>query len=157
MAVKALELIASEVKDYELVFYSCNLSTVRLAKRLARKSGLKVLTFRKKALSHLEILRIFEETAVYVGVSESDGISTSMLEAMAMGAIPVQTSTACCDEWFDQTGVKVERIEAEAVAAAILQGLTLAKDHSNRLKNRETIRAKASAAMVRESALEFYR
>jgi glycosyltransferase involved in cell wall biosynthesis len=35
-----------------------------------------------------------------VGHSLSEGISTSMLEAMAMGAIPIQTCTSCADEWI---------------------------------------------------------
>jgi hypothetical protein len=33
-----------------------------------------------------------------VGLSESVGVSSSMLEATPMDAIALQTSTACCDE-----------------------------------------------------------
>jgi hypothetical protein len=97
------------------------------------------------------------KASVFIGLSLSDGISTSMLEAMAMGAIPVQTSTACCDEWFTQTGVKVEDISVEEVAKAILRGMELANEPSNRIINRETIRSKASEEYVRDAALEFYR
>jgi len=37
--------------------------------------------------------------AAYLGFSRSDGISTSFLEALTYGAYPLQTSTACIDEW----------------------------------------------------------
>jgi hypothetical protein len=45
-----------------------------------------------------------------------------MLEAVAMGAIPVQTSTACCDEWFGDSGVAVHEITVPVVKNAIKQG-----------------------------------
>ena len=116
-----------------------------------------IKTYKKGELQHFELLELFGRAKVYVGLSLSDGISTSMLEAMAMGAIPVQTATACCDEWFDQTGVKVEDLNVASVADAILQGIELANDPSNRNINRETIRSKASEEYVRDAALEFYR
>ena len=47
------------------------------------------------------MLRMFARSRVYLGVSVSDAISTSALEAMAMGAFPIQTNTSCCDEWFE--------------------------------------------------------
>jgi glycosyltransferase involved in cell wall biosynthesis len=49
---------------------------------------------------HDEILFHFGRARLYLGVSISDGISTSVLESMAMGAFPIQTNTSCCDEWF---------------------------------------------------------
>jgi glycosyltransferase involved in cell wall biosynthesis len=99
---------------------------------------------------------MFARSKIYVGLSESDGISTSMLEAMAMGAIPVQTSTACCDEWFGDSGVAVHEITVPAVKNAIREGLKLAEDPANAEKNLETITARAGAEMVKKIALAFY-
>ncbi len=39
-----------------------------------------------------------------IGFSKSDGISTSLLEAMTMGAFPIETGTACASDWI-QDGV----------------------------------------------------
>jgi len=39
--------------------------------------------------NHAAILDLFGVARVYLGVSVTDGISTSMLEAMAMGAFPI--------------------------------------------------------------------
>jgi len=157
IAVEAIRVIANNLAGVEVVLYSCNRSTMAAARGLARLTGLEVTTYKKNQMTHDEMLVLFSKAKVYVGLSLSDGISTSMLEAMAMGAIPVQTSTACCDEWFDATGVKVEDLSVEVVADAILQGLYLANDPSNRNINRETIRSKASEEYVRDAALKFYR
>lgn len=157
VALTALRQIREHVRDFSIVLFSCNMTTLRAARKIARNTGLEIVAFGKKQLSHSQILDLHSQSSVYVGLSLSDGISTSMLEAMAMGAIPVQTSTACCDEWFDETGVKVEDINVEAVADAILRGLRLANDPSNRITNRQTILARASEEYVREAALEFYR
>ena len=50
--------------------------------------------------THGQMLTHFGEARIYMGISISDAISTSVLEAMAMGAFPIQTNTSCCDEWF---------------------------------------------------------
>ena len=157
VALAALGRISEQISGYSVVLISCNKATLRAARKLSRETGLKIQAFGKKKLSHQEVLDLHAQASIFVGLSLSDGISTSMLEAMAMGSIPVQTSTACCDEWFTKTGVKVEDISVEAVADAIIQGLELANDPSNRNINRETIRAKASEEYVKDAALEFYR
>jgi len=74
-----------------------------------------------------------------------------------MGAIPVQTATACCDEWFSvKTGVAVSSIDPETVADAIERALALAKDGQAAKLNRQTIREKASEDFVKQAALTFY-
>ena len=157
VALRAIEQVATELQGARVVVYSTNLVTMLLARIISHRSKIFIETKAKGSMTRNEMLKLFSEAKIYVGLSRTDGISTSLLEAMAMGAIPVQTATACCDEWFDETGVKVEDLSVEAVADAILQGLELAKDPSNRDINRETIRAKASEAYVKDAAIEFYR
>lgn len=157
VALEALELVAPQVREYDIEIYSCNAITLRLARRLSRRTGLKISAYRKGALTHTEMLSMFRRSIAYIGISESDGISTSMLEAMAFGAIPVQTATACCSEWFTNTGVRVDTISSEAVAEAILAALELAKDPTNAEKNSQTIKQRASEEKVREAALQYYR
>ena len=157
VALNAVEILAPSLQDFRIVIYSSNLVTKLQALKTSLITGIRIDVHRKGSLTRDRMLELFAQSVVYVGLSRTDGISTSMLEAMAMGAITVQTATACCDEWFDGTGVKVEDISVEAVADAILQGIELANDPSNRNINRETIRAKASEAYVKDAALEFYR
>lgn len=99
-AVKALKIAAPYLQGLEIHFFSCNLSTIWRAKRLAAVTGLNVTTYAKGALSHGEIQSLFASSLLYVGLSKSDGISASMIEAMAGGAIPIQSNTSCCEEWL---------------------------------------------------------
>jgi glycosyltransferase involved in cell wall biosynthesis len=155
-ALKAVEQIADQLKGFDFEVYSANQKTVRFAKQLAKRTGFNIRIHPKGALSHSQVLDLFSRSRIYVGLSESDGISTSLLEAMAMGAIPVQTSTACCDEWFGDSGVAVRSIDPDTVASSILRGLELSKDQSNADTNRATIMAKANADDVALIARGFY-
>ena len=101
MALEALELIAGELKDYEVVLYSCNRKTIQAANQLQKRSGLRITCFPKFALSNDEVHALFARSALYIGLSKSDGISASMIEAMANGAIPIQSDTSCGSEWLD--------------------------------------------------------
>lgn len=52
-------------------------------------------------LSHEAILVEFMRSRVYLGMSRSDGLSTSFLEAIASGTYPIQTNTSCASEIVD--------------------------------------------------------
>ncbi len=156
VALEAVEAIASDLKAYRLVVYSANRGTIKLANQIARRTGLDITVFGKGKLSHNQVLELFASAKIYVGLSLSDGISTSLLESMAMGAIPVQTATACCDEWFTDSGVKVTEINVPKVQEAILAGLKLAENQSLSDKNRQIIRTKANAEDVAKIAQGFY-
>lgn len=156
VALNAVGELAPELSGYQIVVYSANRSVLKLAKQIASRTGLEITAHGKGALSHQKMLEVFAQSKIYVGLSESDGISTSMLEAMAMGAIPVQTSTACCDEWFKDSGVAVREITVQAVKTAIQQGLVLSEDPENAKTNRKTIELKANAEDVQKIALTFY-
>ena len=47
--------------------------------------------------------KIFSNSRIYIGISKSDGVSTSFLEAMALGAFPIQSKTSCANEWIKNT------------------------------------------------------
>lgn len=157
LAIRALATVAEQIKELEVVVYSANLVSILEARKLRKMAGITVRWHRKGALSHDEVMRLFSRAKIYVGLSLTDGISTSMLEAMAMGAIPVQTLSSCCDEWFDQTGVSVPDLSIETITKSIVRGLELATDPSNMRANRETIVARASESYVKQAALDFYR
>jgi glycosyltransferase involved in cell wall biosynthesis len=156
VSLEAVTEMSEELRGYKIIVYSANRSVLKLAKQVSKQTGLEIKAFGKGAMSHKQVLEMFAKSKIYVGLSESDGISTSMLEAMAMGAIPVQTSTACCDEWFGDSGVAVQEITVPAVKTAIREGLKLAENPANAEKNLETIKARASAEMVKKIALTFY-
>jgi glycosyltransferase involved in cell wall biosynthesis len=78
------------------------------------------------SVPHDEMLRWYSRARIYIGLSISDGISTSLLEAMAMGTFPIQSCTACADEWIadGQSGFIVPPEDPRAIAEALRQALT---------------------------------
>jgi glycosyltransferase involved in cell wall biosynthesis len=124
-AIVALETVAglgARLGNLEIVLYSCNAPVLRAAKKLSKSTGMKITTYKKGALSHNEVMDLFQSSLIYVGHSLSDGISTSMVEAMAMGAIPVQTNTSCAQEWVvdKKTGFIFTPNDLEALRSAVL-------------------------------------
>jgi len=78
------------------------------------------------AVAHDEILRYFARSRIYIGLSISDAISTSLLESIVMGAFPIQSCTACADEWIEdgKSGFIVPPEEPKVIADAIRRALT---------------------------------
>jgi hypothetical protein len=137
VAVEALYSLTSELADFKIVFYSCNAKTIRLLKKLKRNTGLNVEWHGKGELSHEEMLDLFASARIYIGVSLSDGISTSLLEAMAMGAIPLQTNSACLEPWLENNHprIAVSNLSRKSVEVSVRTVLEASAIDPNMQKN----------------------
>lgn len=100
IALDALSKVAPLLSRYEVEVFSCNKKTIKAAKAISKKTGLRIITHKKKTLNHAQVLEILRKSKVYIGLSKSDGISTSMIEAMSQGAVPIQSDTSCGNEWI---------------------------------------------------------
>ena len=131
VAVEALYSLTNELAHFKIVFYSCNAKTIRLVKKLKRETGLNIEWHGKGELAHTQMLDLFASARIYVGISLSDGISTSLLEAMAMGAFPIQTNTACANEWIvhGKTGIELREPVPESVTSAIKSALSITSEN----------------------------
>jgi glycosyltransferase involved in cell wall biosynthesis len=91
---------------------------------LAEQTGLSVQIV--PHCKHDDMLALHGRARVSIGLSMSDGISTSFLEAMILGSFPVQTYTACADEWVvdGKSGLLVPPEDPEAIARAIRRAVT---------------------------------
>jgi hypothetical protein len=121
--IDALSKYRDEFHGVKIVFFSSNAVTLFRVLMLRLKTRLDVQAIRKNKLSHSEVLDLLSESRVYVGASLSDGLSTSSIEAMAMGAFPLQSDTACSSEWFlhGHTGQSMESLNPEYLAKLILE------------------------------------
>jgi len=159
VALKAIESLATELEGFRIELFSCNSKTIKAAKRLRKSTGLEIVTHKKHSLSHSEVLAIMRQSIAYIGLSKSDGISTSMIEAMSQGAIPIQSDTSCANEWVrsGQEGFLVGFDDWQAVANGLTQILkkpTFAVDARER--NYQTIRQKYDADRLSAIAHGYY-
>ena len=157
VALKACELAAEHLRGYEVVIYSASIKARLRALKLQHFHKVRV-TILKKRTPHHEMLKNFSEARVYIGISQSDGISTSLLESMATGCYPIQTDTSCANEWLsDISGSIVMYNSVESITNALVKAVQ-ADDFVNgaAIVNIETLLSKAINPSVGSIAQDFY-
>jgi hypothetical protein len=125
VGLRAIALCADLLQDYRISVYMAS-PDVRLAAELvSHETGIPI-EIESHEWPRDDILRMHGRARVSIGLSIGDGISTSLLEAMIMGAFPVQSNTGCGDEWIrcGENGLLVPAESPEAVAAALRRALT---------------------------------
>lgn len=125
VAIDALTQCADILQGYTLVIYSASAVVIKVAKLFTEKTGIAHICVPQETI-HEDILLLHAKARLSIGLSISDGISTSLLEAMVMGAFPIQSCTACADEWIEHgvSGAIVPAEQPEIVAMWIRKALT---------------------------------
>ena len=124
VGLRALERCADLLKGYEVVIYSFVPEVLISAEIFQQSTGIKVRIIPINT-PHRDILKLHGQSRISIGLSISDAISTSCLEAMVMGSFPIQSWTSCADEWINdgKTGILVPPEDPEIVEQAIRRAL----------------------------------
>ncbi len=156
--LRALERCAGQLSGYEVVLYSVSKDVEIAAILFEQSTGIRVRLL-PPGTSHDEILSWHGRARFSVGLSISDAISTSMLEAMVMGSLPIQSYTACADEWIrdGETGLLVPPEDVEIIEQAIRTGLTDDNlvDRAAAM-NRKTAAERLDHRQLKQKTVEFY-
>jgi glycosyltransferase involved in cell wall biosynthesis len=126
VGLRAIELCADVLKekDYRIAIYLASPETKIAAELLAKSSALPIDIIPR--VPHEQMLRLHGQARVSIGLSISDALSTSALEAMVMGSFPIQSNTSCLGELVQdgQSGILVHPEDPEAVAVALRRAVT---------------------------------
>lgn len=158
-AIDELGEILSKAK-FNLILYSTagNNEVEVEAKRISAKHRLK-LRIIPQFTNHDKVIKLHSLARISIGLSMSDGISTSLLESMLTGSFPIQSYTACADEWLvnGHTGILVPPEDVKAVKKAILRAITDDNlvDKAKTL-NLRTIKARADYDTIRKQVIQLY-
>ena len=125
VGMRALERCADLLKGYNVVIYSGSPDVLIAAELFQKSTHIPITVFPKEA-PHNDILTMHGQARISIGLSISDAISTSVLEAIVMGSFPIQSWTSCADEWIQdgKTGILVPPEDPETVEQAIRYALT---------------------------------
>lgn len=160
IALESLAKVGNDISDFEIVVYSTDPKTRRIIKRLKRTTNLNIRAIAKHGMSHEQMLQLFSSARIYIGISRSDGISTSLLEAMSTGCFPIQTSTSCASEWVTDglSGFLVDHEDINQIASAIREALVNDSlvDSAAEL-NRATTQARLRTSVISEKNQSFYK
>jgi len=121
-ALRALALASGVLNDYEIIVYSADDNdAIKISVEILRQDFGMNIRVLENNIPNEEMLRFFAKARIYLGLSISDGISTSLLEAMAMGAFPIQSGTSTASEWIinNEGGFIVPAEDAEKVAECV--------------------------------------
>jgi glycosyltransferase involved in cell wall biosynthesis len=124
VGLRAIALCAKELKGYSIAVYLARTDVKMAAELVSRSAGITVEVI--PYCSHEDMLRLFGRARLSIGLSISDAISTNLLEAMVMGAFPIQSCTSCADEWIvdGESGFIVPPEDPEPIAAAIRRAIS---------------------------------
>jgi len=158
--LRALELCADLLQDYKVVIFTAiPEEDMRIAALLfSQNTGISI-EIAPLGQPYSKILELFASSRIFIGLSISDGSSISMLEAMSLGAFPIQSNTACVDEWITdgETGLIVPPEDPQIIATAIRRALTddMLVDQAAEL-NAKTCAERLDANQIRQQVIGVY-
>jgi glycosyltransferase involved in cell wall biosynthesis len=160
VALRALELCADVLQGYRIVIQLASSDVVIAAELTANKIGIPIETIPLQwHTNYAEVMQRYGNARIHIGLSISDGISQSLLEAMMMGAFPIQACTACADEWIEdgKSGLIVPPEDPQIVAGAIRRAITDDKlvDRAAEI-NDETVQQRLAYAVMKEKIINMY-
>jgi glycosyltransferase involved in cell wall biosynthesis len=122
-ALRALEIMADELKGYTVEVYLPRNGVAEACELFEARTGIPTKVI--PPAPHEEIMRLQGQSRISIGLNVSDGISHAVLEAMIMGAFPIQANTACLNGWIEdgKTGLVVPPEDLDAVVRAIRKAL----------------------------------
>ena len=124
VALQALYMCADSLAGYEVVVYLATPNVRYAAEYVSRMTGLRITVLPHSP--HDEIVKLMGRARIAIGVNVTDGTPSTMLEAMVMGAFPIQSDTVSTSEWIADggNGLLVPPEDPEAIAAAIRRALS---------------------------------
>jgi glycosyltransferase involved in cell wall biosynthesis len=155
---KAIPQVLKQAPD--TVFACAGMQGQKEALDWVEKLGITESTLLLPFLPQAQLWRLFKRSLVSVSVSQHDGTPNSLLEAMALGCLPVVGDIESTREWVEdgKNGFVVDPGDPEALAGAILKSLGDAEFQKQAAKsNAEIIRVRAERGKAAGLVSYFYR
>jgi hypothetical protein len=159
LPVLLIPFLANRYPSLDFFIYSCSDDISKIIDRFppSLRKRIRVATLRVK-LEHDVLLKEFQKSRIYVGCSESDGISTSFLESIVSGAYPVQSNTSCANEWvskgFHASLFPLDSSQLQDILVTALESDQLVDTAFER--NQKLSRHYLSQSSIQGKALTFY-
>lgn len=156
--LSALYLAAPELSGYSVRVVLASDAVADAVARLKSQSDLNI-ALEPWSSSHAASLARLARARMMISIGISDGIGTTTLEAMALGAFPVVAATACVDEWIRAgvDGLIVDPHDVPALAQAITRAATDdALVDAAAIRNREVVEHRWNMRLNRGVALAMY-
>jgi glycosyltransferase involved in cell wall biosynthesis len=155
--LEAVAMCADLLPEYEIVVYAASPAIAPQVERLRFDLGLHIRIVPRRP--HGEILALFGRARIAIGVNITDGVPNAMLEAMTMGAFPIQSDTESTAEWIThgENGLLVKPGNPQQIAEAIRRALLDdALVDAAALRNASILRERLELSAVRKKVVAMY-
>lgn len=130
--LKAIKLLDKELKNYKVIVFGADDEVINFSLKNKLDSILNISIYsRSKFLPHKEIMKLMGEALIYIGNSNSDGMPNTLLEAIGMGAFPIQSNPGGATEEIlthNENGLLIKDTDnIEEIKNLILKGLSNSK------------------------------
>jgi len=150
LTVEVLQLM----KDYQIIVFGADLEIKNYIKENSRFADSFITIYlRSEFVDYKSLIELMGKSYIYIGNSLSDGLPNSLIEAMGMGAFPIQSNPGNVTEeiingkngFLIQDALNVEGIEKlikkallnpDIIEEAFSFNITSIKEKYNREKNR---------------------
>jgi len=156
-ALASLEKCADLLHAYEIVVYAASEAIEAHVRRLRAERRLNIRILPRSP--HQDILKLLGSSRVALGVNVTDGVPNAMLEAMTLGAFPIQSDTESTAEWIShgENGLLVETGNPEQIAEALRRALLDdALVESAARRNDRIVRERLDLPAVRKQVVDMY-
>ena len=157
-ALAAIGKCANALQGYEIVLYNSCQETRAAADLLVANEGLHIIY--PEEIAYKEMLALNAKARISLCINMSDGLPNAMVEAMLMGAFPIQTDTSLADEWITDGvgGFIVPADDVALIADRLMQALTNdALVENAALINYEKIATNLTYGMIQEKTVKMYK
>jgi hypothetical protein len=158
--LRALERCSDMLHGYTVVVYNVFGEDVRIAAELfSNSTSIPVKIIPGQGATHEELLALHGQARISIGLSISDAISTSFLEALVTGSFPIQSETSCANEWVEdgRSGILVPPEDPDIIEQAIRRALSddrLVDEAAE--ENWKTAVERLDGNMIKKKAVESY-
>lgn len=124
-AIYALGKCADIMKEYTVMVYNVS-EDIKIALELMKIRYKIAYEIIPMDTDRKEIIKHHGQARISIGLNISDGLSTSMIEAMSMGSFIIQSNTSCAHEIIKQnkTGILVDPENFQEVEEALRLALS---------------------------------
>ena len=129
--VQALHNMQSEINKYDVVVFGAHKEVIQFIE----ENKLPFQFYYRHGLLHNELLELMGKSIIYIGNSISDGMPNTLLEAIVMGAFPIQSNPGGVTEEIINHGENGLLIENPESIEEITQLVRFAISNPKLIKN----------------------
>ena len=159
-AMHAFQRCQDLLRDYFIVIVQSTPAIEMQAKILSAISGLKITTFpNTMSMPYKQWLNLLSSARIMIAITASDGLPSTLVEAMSFGVFPIHSGLDTIQEWIttEDNGILVPPEDIDAVTQALRSALTnddLVDCAAS--KNRKIVEEWLSDSAIRNRVISLY-